>query len=329
MTIKYANDEIKVLLCKEFSIIKNNEKKSFLDYFIKKEEITEKQKEQLNNCLIDLFTKIGYENDIELTNYDNNYVYGRIDKTNITFKMTINDKYNHKLTSIEGNDTNYDKHQYYLEIGDGSVGNKPFKSLHLQKQDSEHKRANQITRTMIDNEQYNTFNITVSKEKKILKFLMEGHYANEEKLIEYLINLDLNKNVKEIINDVLLVLGLTIEEIEFINIGYILQGVLTERIEYKNGKLVFLGESKNHRGFNIYQGKIEININELNAKEKYGIDFDDENAILTIDENKFLIPLDLLACSGLMNYSTRLEKASEDFENDNDKLLSKRRGSKL
>ena len=40
---------------------------------------------------------------------------------------------------------------------------------------------------------------------------MEGHYANEEKLIEYLINLDLNKNVKEIINDVLLVLGLTIE----------------------------------------------------------------------------------------------------------------------
>ena len=166
MTIKYANDEIKVLLCKEFLIIKDNGKKSFLDYFIKKEEITEKQKEQLNNCLIDLFTKIGYENDIELTNYDNNYVYGRIDKTKITFKMTINDKYNHKLTSIEGNDTNYDKHQYYLEIGDGSVGNKPFKSLHLQKQNSEHKRANQITRTMIDNKQYNTFNITVSKEKK-------------------------------------------------------------------------------------------------------------------------------------------------------------------
>ena len=177
---------------------------------------------------------------------------------------------------------------------------------------------------MIDNEQYNTFNITVSKEKKILKFLMEGHYANEEKLIEYLINLDLNKNVKEIINDVLLVLGLTIEEIEFINIGYILQGVLTERIEYKNGKLVFLGESKNHRGFNIYQGKIEININELNAKEKYGIDFDDENAILTIDENKFLIPLDLLACSGLMN-STKEEKASEDLGNVNDKLLRKKR----
>ena len=30
--------------------------------------------------------------------------------------MTINDKYNHKLTSIEGNDTNYDKHQYYLGL---------------------------------------------------------------------------------------------------------------------------------------------------------------------------------------------------------------------
>ena len=326
MTIKYANDEIKVLLCKEFLIIKYNEKKSFLDYFIKKELINKVQQEELDSYLIDLFTKMGYEHDIELTDYDNKHVYGKIDDTIITFNL-----FNNKLTTFEGNDTNYDKHEYLIRICYGSFGNKSFKSLYPQKQDSEHKRANQITRTMIDNKQYNTFNITVSNQdqEKILKFLMEGHYANEEELIEYLINLDLNKNVKQIINDVLLILGLTIEEIEFINIGYILQGVLTERIEYKNGKLVFLGESKNHRGFNIYQGKIEININELNAKGKYGIDFDDENAILTIDENKFLIPLDLLACSGLMNYSTRLEKASEDFENDNDKLLSKRRGSKL
>ena len=319
MIIKYANDKIKALLCKQFLIIKYNEKKSFLDYFIKKELINKEQQEELDNYLIDLFIKMGYEHDIELTDYDNKYVYGKIDDTIINF-----DLFNNKLTTFEGNDTNYDKHEYLIRICYGNFGNKSFKRLNPQKYMSEYKRANQITRTMIDNKQYNTFNITVSKEKRILKFLMDGHYANEEKLIEYLINLDLNKNVKEIINDVLLVLGLTIEEIKFINIGYILQGVLTERIEYKNGKLEFLGESKNGRGFNIYQGKIEININELNAKEKYGIDFDDENAILTIDENKFLIPLDLLACSGLMN-STKEEKASEDLGNVNDKLLRKRR----
>ena len=319
MTIKYANDEIKVLLCKEFLIIKYNEKKSFLDYFIKKELINKEQQEELDSYLIDLFTKMGYEHDIELTDYDNKYVYGKIDDTIITFNL-----FNNKLTTFEGNDTNYDKHEYLIRICYGNFGNKSFKRLHPQKQNSEHKRANQITRTMIDNKQYNTFNITVSKEKKILKFLMDGHYANEEKLIEYLINLDLNKNVKQIINDVLLILGLTIEEIEFINIGYILQGVLTERIEYKNGKLVFLGESKNHKGYNIYQGKMEILINGLNVNEKYEIDFDDENAILTIAENKFLIPLDLLACSGLMN-STKEEKASEDLGNVNDKLLRKRR----
>lgn len=319
MTIKYANDEIKVLLCKEFLIIKDNGKKSFLDYFIKKEEITEKQKEQLNNCLIDLFTKIGYEHDIELTDYDNKYVYGKIDDTIITFNL-----FNNKLTTFEGNDTNYDKHEYLIRICYGNYGNKSFKRLNPQKYMSVYKRANQITRTMIDNKQYNTFNITVSNQKRILKFLMDGHYANEEKLIEYLINLDLNKNVKQIINDVLLVLGLTIEEIKFINIGYILQGVLTERIEYKNGELVFLGESKNGRGYSIHQGKMEIHINGLNVNEKYEIDFDDENAILTIAENKFLIPLDLLACSGLMN-STKEEKASEDLGNVNDKLLRKRR----
>lgn len=326
MIIKYANDEIKALLCKEYLIIKDNGKKSFLEYFIKKELINKVQQEELDSYLIDLFYKIGYEHNIELTNYDDNNVYGKIDDTNITFKIPINEKYSHRLITFEGNDTNYDKHEYIIEIGGGSVGNLPFKSLNPQKYMSEHKRANQITRTMIDNKQYNTFNITVSNkdQEKILKFLMEGHYAIEEELIEYLINLDLNKNVKQIINDVLLILGLTIEEIKFINIGYILQGVLTERIEYKNGELVFLGESKNHKGFNIYQGKIEININELNAKGKYKIDFDDENAILTIDENKFLIPLDLLACSGLMN-STSIEKASEEFGNDNDKLLRKRR----
>lgn len=319
MTIKYANDEIKVLLCKEFLIIKYNEKKSFLDYFIKKELINKEQQEELDSYLIDLFTKMGYEHDIELTDYDNKYVYGKIDDTIITFNL-----FNNKLTTFEGNDTNYDKHEYLIRICYGSIGNKSFKRLYPQKQNSEHKRANQITRTMIDNKQYNTFNITVSKEKKILKFLMEGHYANEKELIEYLINLDLNKNVKEIINDVLLILGLTIEEIQFINIGYILQGILTERIEYKNGELEFLGESKNHKGFNIAHGKFEIHINELNAKEKYEIDFDDENAILTLGENKFLIPLDLLACSGLMN-STQEEKASEDLGNVNDKLLRKRR----
>lgn len=326
MIIKYANDKIKALLCKEYLIIKDNGKKSFLEYFIKKELINKVQQEELDSYLIDLFYKIGYEHNIELTNYDDNNVYGKIDDTNITFKIPINEKYSHRLITFEGNDTNYDKHEYIIEIGGGSVGNLPFKSLNPQKYMSEYKRANQITRTMIDNKQYNTFNITVSnkEQEKILKFLMEGHYANEEELIEYLINLDLNKNVKQIINDVLLILGLTIEEIKFINIGYILQGVLTERIEYKNGELVFLGEGKNHKGFNIYQGKIEININELNAKGKYKIDFDDENAILTIDENKFLIPLDLLACSGLMN-STSIEKASEEFGNDNDKLLRKRR----
>ena len=323
MIIKYANDKIKALLCKQFLIIKYNEKKSFLDYFIKKELINKEKQEELDNYLIDLFTKMGYEHDIELTDYDNKYVYGKIDDTIITFNL-----FNNKLTTFEGNDTNYDKHEYLIRICYGNYGNKSFKRLNPQKYMSVYKRANQITRTMIDNKQYNTFNITVSKEKRILKFLMDGHYANEEKLIEYLINLDLNKNVKQIINDVLLVLGLTIEEIKFINIGYILQGVLTERIEYKNGELVFLGESKNGRGYSIHQGKMEIHINGLNVNEKYEIDFDEDKAIITIGNNQYSIPLDILDYADVLEYP-ETEDANRKIGKSLGKKTIERRGSKL
>ena len=106
-----------------------------------------------------------------------------------------------------------------------------------------------------------------------------------------------------------------------------MQGVLTERIEYKNGKLEFLGESKNGRGYNIHQGKMEIHIKGLNVNEKYEIDFDEDNAILTIGDNKYVLPLDILSYSDLINNSKKVEDANKEIAGEIGIQLRKRKAN--
>ena len=327
MTIKYASDEIKELLCKEYYIIKENGKKSFLDYFIKKELITQEQQEELDKYLRGAFSIIGYKNkNIEFTSYDDNYVYGKIEDTNVTFQITIRDKSNPRLITFEGNDDNYDKHNYFVSVTSGSVYNKPFKALFPQISKIEYKRGNQTT-TRFNMNEVKTYNVNVKNGEKEITCLIKGNYTNEKKLDDYFANINLDKNMIQIFKDVLQISGLTIESAERITIymGNNNYWKFANTITAEDGKLTYLAESNNGIGYTISQSNFSIFTNKVNDQENYQIDFDDKNVILNIGKNIFKVPLDILSYSFLMDYSTRLEKASEEFGNAIGKQLRKRR----
>ena len=65
-----------------------------------------------NKYLTSIISKIGYEQDIEITNSDDVFIYGRIKDSNVFFHIPVNFSSGFKITTIEGDEINSDLNTY-------------------------------------------------------------------------------------------------------------------------------------------------------------------------------------------------------------------------
>ena len=111
MNINYVDKEVQLKLCNLFLIPK---KKTFIDILLKRESINEEQIYQIDKYLTSLFKQMGYEKDIEISNYDDKKINGELKDTNITFQMSISENNRFTIDTIEKDDTNYYYNYYYI-----------------------------------------------------------------------------------------------------------------------------------------------------------------------------------------------------------------------
>lgn len=327
MKVNYANDELKKILCERFMIISKNKKKSLLDILTNKKSPNEKELAELNKYLTSIISKIGYKEDIEITNSDDVFIYGRIKDSNVFFHIPVNFSSGFKITTIEEDDTNYDLNTYYICVGTSTYNNKTYTYMAPKKISSERKRGNQTTyKDRIDDHQ--VYDSLVVRGEKSVDCLINGTLSNKEFLDEYFANLDINKDVFQIFNDISKIADLKVEDLEHFSIIIIYKDQPQEIISFNDGKLVCLEYYKNREGYSIHDGKIEIKKNKENGLYNYNIDFDEDNAIITIGNNQYSIPLDILDYADDLEYP-EVEEANREIGKTLGKKIIERRGSKL
>ena len=327
MKVNYANDELKKILCERFMIISKNKKKSLLDILTNKKSPNEKEVAELNKYLTSIISKIGYKEDIEITNSDDVYVYGRIKDSNVYFHIPVNFSSGFKITTIEEDDTNYDLNTYYICVGAATYNNKTYTYMAPKKISSERKRGNQTTyKHRIDDHQ--VYDSLVVRGEKSIDCLINGTVSNKEFLDEYFVNLDINKDAIQIFKEISELGDLKIEELMHISILITNNNQVEECISFNDGKLVCLEYYKNREGYSIHDGKIEIKKNKENGLYNYNIDFDEDNAIITIGNNQYSIPLDILDYADDLEYH-EVEEANRKIGKSLGKKMIERRESKV
>ena len=320
MKVYYANDELKKILCERFMIISKNKKKSLLDILTNKKSPNEKEVAELNKYLTSIISKIGYKQDIEITNSDDVFIYGRIKDSNVYFHIPVNFSSGFKITTIEEDDTNYDLNTYYICVGAATYNNKTYTYMAPKKISSERKRGNQTTyKHRIDDHQ--VYDSLVVRGEKSVDCLINGTVSNKELLDEYFVNLDINKDAIQIFKEISKLGDLKIEELMHISILITCNNQVEECISFNDGKLVCLDYHKNGEGYYIHDGKIEIKKNKENRLYNYNIDYDEkDNAIITIGNNQYSIPLDIL------DYADDLEDPEVEEAN---RIIGKSLGKKM
>ena len=328
MKVNYANDELKKILCERFMIISKNKKKSLLDILTNKKSPNEKEVAELNKYLTSIISKIGYKEDIEITNSDDVYVYGRLKDSNVFFHIPVNFSSGFKITTIEEDDTNYDLNTYYICVGAATYNNKTYTYMAPKKISSEQKRGNQTTyKHRIDDHQ--VYDSLVVRGEKSIDCLINGTVSNKEFLDEYFVNLDINKDAIQIFKEISKLGGLKIEELMHVSILITYKNQVEECISFNDGKLVCLDYHKNGEGYYIHDGKIEIKKIKENGLYNYNIDYDDkDNAIITIGNNQYSIPLDILDYADDLDYH-EVEEANREIGKSLGKKIIERRESKL
>ena len=327
MKVNYAKEELKKILCERFMIISKNKKRSLLDILTNKKSPNEKEVAELNKYLTSIISKIGYEQDIEITNSDDIFIYGRIKDSNVFFHIPVNFSSGFKITTIEGDEINSDLNTYYICVGTVTYNNKIYTYMTPKKNNSERKRGDQTTyKNSIDDHQ--VYDSLVVRGEKSVDCLINGTVSNKEFLDEYFVNLDINKDVFQIFNEISEIGDLKIEELMHISILITYKNQVEECISFNDGKLVSLGYHKNGEGYFIHDGKIEIKKNKENGLYNYNIDFDEDNAIITIGNNQYSIPLDILDYADVLEYP-ETEEANRKIGKSLSKKMIERRESKV
>ena len=327
MKVNYANDELKKILCERFMIISKNKKKSLLDILTNKKSPNEKEVAELNKYLTSIISKIGYEQDIEITNSDDVFIYGRIKDSNVFFHIPVNYSSDFKITTIEEDDTNYDLNTYYICVGTSTYNNKTSTYMTPKKINSERKRGDQTTyKNSIDDHQ--VYDSLVVRGEKSVDCLINGTVSNKDFLDEYFVNLDINKDVIQIFKEISELGDFKVEDLEHISILITYKNQVEECISFNDGKLVCLEYYKNREGYSIHDGKIEIKKNKENGLYNYNIDFDEDNAIITIGNNQYSIPLDILDYVDVLEYP-EVEEANRKIGKSLGKKMIERRESKI
>ncbi len=327
MKVNYAKEELKKILCERFMIISKNKKKSLLDILTNKKSPNEKEVAELNKYLTSIISKIGYEQDIEITNSDDVFIYGRIKDSNVFFHIPVNFSSGFKITTIEGDEINSDLNTYYICVGTVTYNNKIYTYMTPKKTNSERKRGDQTTyKDSIDDHQ--VYDSLVVRGEKSVDCLINGTVSNKEFLDEYFVNLDINKDVFQIFNEISELGDLKIEELKHFSILITYNNQNEECISFNDGKLVCLEYYKNREGYRIHDGKIDIKKNKENGLHNYNIDFDEDNAIITIGKNQYSIPLDILDYADVLEYP-EVEEANRKIGKSLGKKMIERRESKI
>ncbi len=308
MNINYVDKEVQLKLCNLFLIPK---KKTFIDILLKRESINEEQIYQIDKYLTSLFKQMGYEKDIEISNYDDKKINGELKDTNITFQMSISENNRFTIDTIEKDDTNYYYNYYYIYFVNTTYDEKKYRNIKLNKYKSIHKSLIKTTIKFDLNEEDNYF-IMIKRKENVLDCSM--YYSNKitlkkECLDDYFNKLEPGKSIFQIYNDIIKLTDLTIEELNHFHIckkKNIRQNDNQEYISFNDGKLACLGAAKDGTGYDIRDGKYKIITKDTNSLNKYNIEFEENNAILTINNNKFLIPLDILTYSN-SDFTNRIE----------------------
>ena len=283
-------------------IISKNKKKSLLDILTKKKSPNEKEVAELNEYLTSIIFKIGYKEDIEIIDSDNDNVYGRIKDNNMHFHIPINPSSSFEITTIEGDDTNSNSNNYYICVGNKTINNNRVRFMFPRKTSSQNKRGNQITYKYNINE-YQVYDSLVLRGKKSVSCHIKGPISNEELLDKYFCNLDINKSVLQIFNEISSTADYRVDKLQHFSILIQYNRETQECISFNDGKLVSLYYNKNDEGYFINNGKIDIYTNEDNELDICNIDFDEDNAIITIGNNKYPIPLNILDYLEKIEYS--------------------------
>ena len=100
--------------------------------------------------------------------------------------------------------------------------------------------------------------------------------------------------------------GMVGKDIPFERIRRITGYLVGDLNRFNDGKLACLGAAKDGTGYDIRDGKYKFITKDTNSLNKYNIEFKEDNAILTINNNKFLIPLDILTYSN-SDFTNRIE----------------------
>lgn len=328
MKIYYLDDNVKPKLCKLFMI--EEPVKSYILFKITM-PYGKNEFDKLNSYLEKIFSSIGCNEDVLFTESDDCYAYGKIGKDNRSFRISLNksfrlnEKYNISLRTERKMDDSIDTHAYLIQAYTVTRSGVSFAGVSIKEIWQEHRDKKQ-TIMRYSMEENGKYAVDIEKDNYKLNCCLYNspEISNSERKLEnYFFNFDSNKGLFQIFSDVLQLTGLTIEELNHINVRIQRDGANRyyqneEYIAYNEGKLACLGARKDGNGYHIEDRRIRIE-SASDDPDTFDIDFDSDNAIFKMGKEMFTIPLDILKTTDI-DYYTDPAMANHRFG----KAISKR-----
>ena len=288
MIIKYKDNNIKNILCEQYGLIDRNKKSIFRNLFI------EEKYKILDNLIIEMFTNIGYEEDIVIEYKDEGEIIGQSTNPNRIFEFKLPKKNNYSSLTIKEN--NY---EYCFQTNITKNENNNMLSVSINKNTTTLKDKSVRICSFKENLP-KEYNISVEIENYRLDSCIR--YINktqeiEQQLNEYFfLNFDTNKSINQIFKDIVKITGINVKEINHFDI-LIRKPDEEYYIAINYGKLATFGEIKNGRGYDFREDKINY-IDYYNDKDNnlnnYKIEIEDEVVKIRTKKQIYEIPLTVL-----------------------------------